>query len=848
MHFEDISLCRTKYTYFRMARLNMFWFLFLIVSSVQAYNQNSEADYLANFNEITSNSYSAVNDPTIVPTSLVSQCRGSNPNGSESPPIITLTGTSGNTLSSMDAASQCGTSTTCILPSHLSLIMSSSLSLAAFVIQGTLEWNDSTQSSFHQWLCAGYIAVESNGLFNLRLESPLKTAWIYIKDNGSIHSQLRSRAFGAVTSHGSLEKPTIDISGYDMVRTWSLLAKPMNIGDTQIYLMHDPERMKWKVGDRIAIAPTTDRSNGTGQTFKIIGFEERNIVQLDSAASFSYRSDFNIPVGNNHKRLPGLQTAEVVNLSRNIIITGDDFTNVACENDLAELIPGEQTSTQGCRCASFRTQCTMGLHVIHMHGGIHKIQNTRVESCGQRGVEGKYCLHFHMLGSCPDCLLRNNAIENSQQRGIIVHGTHLSKVTQNVLFDVRGAGLYIEDGNEMWNTLDYNVIICPWPLNDPVKRGCTIPGTSNGQSDTIINQSGIYGVTPSNHLIGNRAANSFNGMLIEANNGRGPALNKVCNNGGILGRMEGNTFHGHGRFGTYMLANNFPKNLDYSVDNNGFLRNPETCNGFTASGDDNGRSTALDNHFDYGNAFVGHYGGGDIQYKNHISVENLNLIYWKESKSFADKCSALLSGGYYRYGNMALPDQGTFIIENTKFDGRVSLEANHHCNVGHTGVLCMPQYILHDVDWKISEGKWVIFQNGNTQGHNSNQNYGGIFSLSPTSASSAFFPDPHISLVSSRFNYLTNLPSDVCKLASTLGLGERYDHGILCRLPLRALKIYTRGLVSGTAPQLHVKIWDRNSNTPETGATHSTEQYINFHQVGPDNETDKQVRLDTRYL
>ena len=32
-----------------------------------------------------------------------------------------------------------------------------------------------------------------------------------------------------------------------------------------------------------------------------------------------------------------------------------------------------------------------------------------------------------------------------------MHGTHLTTVTFNTLFDVRGAGIYIEDGNELHN-------------------------------------------------------------------------------------------------------------------------------------------------------------------------------------------------------------------------------------------------------------------------------------------------------------------------------------------------------------------------------------------------------------
>ena len=114
------------------------------------------------------------------------------------------------------------------------------------------------------------------------------------------------------------------------------------------------------------------------------------------------------------------------------------------------------------------------------------------------------------MGDCRDCLFKGNAIENSQQRGIIVHDTHNTRVEDNVLYNVRGANLYLEDGNEMWNRLEYNVAICPFPFHDKVYHGCTVPGTSNVQADSSLNQSGLYSNgASSNHLIGNRAANHF---------------------------------------------------------------------------------------------------------------------------------------------------------------------------------------------------------------------------------------------------------------------------------------------------------------------------------------------------
>ena len=333
------------------------------------------------------------------------------------------------------------------------------------------------------------------------------------------------------------------------------------------------------------------------------------------------------------------------------------------------------------------------------------------------------------MQDCPDCILRKNAIENSQQRGIIVHGTHNALVEHNVLYNVRGANIYLEDGNEMWNTLAYNVAICPFPFHDETYHGCTVPGTSNRIADTADNQAGFFSRAGSNNYIGNRAASHFNGMfLAEGSIGRGSAYNKVCESAARLGRMDGNTWHDNGRFGTYTLGFNYPKVTDQAVATNGYNVNKDYCAAFDANGTTQGQPGAFVNHVDYGNSFVGHYSAGDIQHYGHYSIENNNLMYWKETKTFENGCGSHLMNGYYAKGNLLLPDQATFIIDNTVIGEDTMLEANHHCNVGTTGVLCMPTYVLHKVK-KVTKTKrqphrpFLAFQKSASQQHNANQNH-----------------------------------------------------------------------------------------------------------------------------
>jgi len=502
-----------------------------------------------NLNAILEASYSAVNDPTNnnVPTNLLSTCARGNAPTPDSDSEVTVSSSS-STISATEVAAQCSPKDLCIIPSSLTLEMDASLQVAALRILGSVTWTDTTQIDPNVFLCAGYIAIEgSDAHWDMNLQN--KLGWIYIMDNSMVHTSLRTRAFGAVSGF-------IDIQGRKMERTWSLLSSPMMQGASTMELLHDPRLMGWNVGDRIAVAPTEKSSQGWAQDFFIAGIDEDGIVTVDRAADYTFKAEFTSygnsnGNGNGDGKNVATKSAEVVNLSRNIVITGDDFVNVDAVDELTEANPGEGSSVQGCMKTNIRTKCTYGLHVAHMFEGVSRIQNVRVEKCGQRGVEGKYCFHFHKLNDCKDCLLKNNVIENSHQRGIIVHGTHNSIVENNILFNVRGANVYVEDGNEMHNKIRWNVVICPFPFEHPEFGGCTIPGTSNRISDTSDNQSGFYSRAATNDMVGNRAVNTFNGMFLQAlGMGRGTAAGNVCESDARLGRFEGNVFHGHLRFGT----------------------------------------------------------------------------------------------------------------------------------------------------------------------------------------------------------------------------------------------------------------------------------------------------------
>ena len=847
------------------------------------FNEGNEEEFLASFESLISDSYAESNNVSSAPRNLTQFCRNQGLffNNSDTLDEVEISGNGDNVVFPSEVSAQCGSSKICVIKAGLTLKMKGSLNVAALKIKGTLLWTGVEQTEEDQWLCAGMIAVESGGTFRLDLStSHTKRAWVYIKDNGVKHHTLGTRVFGA---DGTSSAATIEISGRPLRRTWSLLAKPLLAGSSSLTLMHDPQAMGWRVGDRILVGPMLKQSSGQAQAFRVVAFGPYNRVDLDSVAiplkvgkhnnqlsrklQASFESTFeSIPLGDT--RQASLRTAEVVDLTRNVIITGDDFREIPCDPTLKG---GDHRSDVGCKCSGKNKHCTMGLHTIHMKQGKTRIRHTRVEKCGQRGILAKYCMHFHLMGDCPECLAEGNAIEFGMQRAVVIHGTHRSLVTENVVNDVRGAAIYVEDGNEMYNTISYNVLICPWALNDPYKGGCTVPGTPNGQSDTALNQVGIWLTGSRNNMIGNRASNSFNGMLLDVGHGGtgiGAVRGQLCYVGTQrFGRFDGNTFHSHGRFGTYGLGSLFPKKtISQSVASNGVTKTTSQCSSFTSDGYDNGWPGTFNNNFDYYNTFVGHYGAGDVQYRKHASIENLNLIYWKDSKSFADGCSALLKDGFYRKGNLALPDEGAFLLENLVLSDGAGLEANHHCHVGVTGSLCMPTYIFVNTKRYESNSVWAYFGGGSKNPASHNSNYGGIFVLSPPDctenqkrssegavSAKSFFPAGYCSLVNYRYDYLLqhSQGQPLCTKAKDMqnavpgkhggDMMKRYNDGILCKVPLSTLKVYSKGLFDkskAVKPALHVQFW-RNHTGANAGPADLWFD-IPYHQIGDAYDTKKQ--------
>jgi hypothetical protein len=65
-----------------------------------------------------------------------------------------------------------------------------------------------------------------------------------------------------------------------MRRTGSLLAALVTAGESNITLLHNPQRMGWRVSDRIVMSSTEGYSAGESEGFRIAGFGDNNMIKL----------------------------------------------------------------------------------------------------------------------------------------------------------------------------------------------------------------------------------------------------------------------------------------------------------------------------------------------------------------------------------------------------------------------------------------------------------------------------------------------------------------------------------------------------------------------------------------
>ena len=218
-------------------------------------------------------------------------------------------------------------------------------------------------------------------------------------------------AIGEVQIHGAKKLP------------YTTLKNPALETTTTIQL--DGDLSSWRVGDKILIVGTNGDSKTEDELREIVKITSNGTITLDRPLNYNHTP----PQGH-----PDLNLY-VANTSRNIQLSSENASGVRGHT----MFMNESTDI---RFAEFkelgRTDKSIPL------GADGKALN------GGDNITGRYSIHFHEIGvgdHLPLVVAYGNSIHDNPGWGITHHSSNAA-IDFNVVFNVKGAGIVAEDGDE----------------------------------------------------------------------------------------------------------------------------------------------------------------------------------------------------------------------------------------------------------------------------------------------------------------------------------------------------------------------------------------------------------------
>lgn len=330
--------------------------------------------------------------------------------------------------------------------------------LGGLTIHGTLEFDRQNIN-----LTTGWIMVMGRLEVGTEAEPFEQQAIITLTDENTAASIMGMGTRGILVMGGSLE-----LHGTPPAIPWTKINANATAGSTALTLQ---ENVDWAVNDQIAIAPTDYYGAGYGasvtQRVRIASINGTALTLDQGLNAFrwgvlQYATTSGMSLTNTNPVTPPAasgftptvldERAPVGNLTRNIVIQAPDDA---------------LWNGQGFGCHIMIMRLGAGMAMCSPKPGSARLDGVEIRRGGQRGLLGRYAFHWHMLSYegatvLPDVTgqyIRNSVINISQNRGIVIHGTNGVEVQNNVLYNIRGHGIFTEDAVERRNTIDGNLVL-----------------------------------------------------------------------------------------------------------------------------------------------------------------------------------------------------------------------------------------------------------------------------------------------------------------------------------------------------------------------------------------------------
>lgn len=416
--------------------------------------------------------------------------------------------------------------------------------LGSLTINGTLEFKRQDLA-----LTAAWILVK--GTFMIGTESvPFEQkATITLNSTNTTESIQGMGTRGIMVMGGTLE---FHGATYPILAT--KLNQHANAGAKNFTLS---DAVTWKPGDQIIIGPTdfylAANQQSVTQQLTIATANSTQVSTQESINAFrwgllQYATTTGISLTPQNLVTPPLPDTETLNTPRIL----DERAPVAnlTRNIVIQAPQDELWTNQGFGCH---------VKIMGPQSTAH-VEGVEIRRAGQRNRLGRYPFHWHMLSysgsqtlaDATGQYLKRSSIHNTSNRGIVVHGTNGVLIKDNVVFNVRGHGIFTEDAVERRNVFDGNLVLRV--RNPQVSPAVALKQHEVGERGS----SGFWISNPDNIVINNTAADcQTNGFWLAFTTQPWGESSSVLHTDGLLlnpsrllfGVFDNNTAHSNGMEG-----------------------------------------------------------------------------------------------------------------------------------------------------------------------------------------------------------------------------------------------------------------------------------------------------------
>lgn len=256
----------------------------------------------------------------------------------------------------------------------------------------------------------------------------------------------------------------LELHGHTPDVLWTKLNEHAPDQSTTLVLDKD---VKWKAGDEIVVGPSDFFAADDG----------KSVSQKITATSATKNTvSLNTPLTAFHWGKLQYITEQGMSLSPGNVTPIPDFQSIyGVEKGEAPTVLDERAPV-GNLTRNILIQAPnddlwknngFGIHIMIMPSSEAHISGIEIQRGGQRGKIRRYPIHWHMLSYLGTNTLndatgqyfKNSSINESSNRGVVIHGTNGVRIENNIVYKVLGHAIFTENAVERRNLFKGNLIL-----------------------------------------------------------------------------------------------------------------------------------------------------------------------------------------------------------------------------------------------------------------------------------------------------------------------------------------------------------------------------------------------------